>query len=440
MALLVGLALVRGVLYAALIPPWQAPDETGHFEHAWLIARRGRIPTAQDADPALERALVASLYEWRYGEWLGRPLPSMMPERLEDLPPEIFARSSRTLGRFSPAYLWLAAWIRPVQQDDLLLGLYMARCASVVLNALILVIAWRLFRLLAPGQPTLAGAMVLVLAFHPQHTFINAAVGEGPLAELGATMALYGWTHILIRGWTARGMAWALGGTALGVAAKAAALYLIPLAPVALSLALAREFRRHPGRALLGGALALAALGLLGGWLPRSPGAPLLDALLDAWRSGELGVQGDSPHSFDQILQAGIESYWFNLGWMNVPAPRGWYLALWIAMLWALEGWLLPRSPGPRTPPAALALMAAAAGLAVGGWIAFLATPRGMGYYQGRYLFPAAAPLTFFLVGGWARALPEAAQARFPTFAAAAMVALEAVAFFPVVLHTFYGR
>lgn len=437
-ALLVGLAMVRGLLYAALIPPWQAPDEPGHFEQAWLIARLGRIPTAQDADPELERALVASLYEWRYGDYLGRPLPPRMPDRLADLPPEIFAGHSRTLGRFSPAYLWLALWILPVQGEDLLVGLYLARCASVALNAMILVAAWRLFRLLIPEQPTLARAMALFLALHPQHTFINAAVGEGPLAELGATLALYGWAHLLIRGWTARGLAWALGGTVLGVVAKGTALYLIPLAPVALTLALVRGFRRYWERALLGAVLGLAALGLVGWWLPHMPGAPLLNHLFDTWRSGELKVEGNSSKSFDQILVAGIESYWFNLGWMNVPAPKGWYLVFWIAMLWSVEGWLLPRSPGPRTSSAALALIVVAAGLAVGGWIAFLVTPRGTWYYQGRYLFPAAAALTFLLIGGWARALPKTAQARFPAFLVAAMVAMEAIAFFPVVLSKFY--
>ncbi|WP_322798541.1 hypothetical protein [Thermoflexus sp.] len=438
--LLVTMALIRGLLYATLIPPWQAPDETGHFEHAWLVARLGRIPTPQDADPVLEQAMIASLYEWRYGDYLGRPLPPRMPERLGDLPPEIFASRSRTLGRFSLAYLWIALWLLPVQHEDLLIGLYLARFSSVVLNAAILVMAWRLFHLLLPEQPALARAMTLVLAFHPQHTFINAMVGEGPLAELGALFALYGWACILIRGWGWGALALALGGTGLGLMAKGTALFLLPLAPVAMLLALPPGLSRHRTRALGGMVLGLAVLVLLSRWLPYAPGTPLMNALLEAWRSGKVAVDGDGFHSFDQIVIAGVESYWFKLGWMNVSAPRWWYLVFWIAMLWALEGWLLPRSPGPRIPGRAVALMAAAVGLAVGGWLAFLATSRGAAYYQGRYLFPVAAPVVFLLIGGIARALPERAQAAFPLLVVVMMALMESIAFFPILFSAYYGR
>jgi hypothetical protein len=30
LALLLALSLIRGVLYSAVTPPWQAPDEPGH--------------------------------------------------------------------------------------------------------------------------------------------------------------------------------------------------------------------------------------------------------------------------------------------------------------------------------------------------------------------------------------------------------------------------
>ena len=49
LALFLTLALVRGLLYAVATPPWQAPDENGHFEYAWLIAHLERLPTRDDA-------------------------------------------------------------------------------------------------------------------------------------------------------------------------------------------------------------------------------------------------------------------------------------------------------------------------------------------------------------------------------------------------------
>ncbi|MDW8064557.1 MAG: hypothetical protein RMK32_02860 [Anaerolineae bacterium] len=439
--LLVIVAIGRGLLYVALVPPWQAPDETGHFEHAWLIARLGRIPGPQDANPELEQALVASLYEWRYGYYIGRPLPQWMPDRLKDLPPEIFAARSRTLGEFSLAYFWIALWLLPLRYEDLLIGLYLARFSSVVLNAAILVVAWKLFHLLLPEQSALARAMTLVLAFHPQHTFINSMVGNGPLAELGALLAIYGWTRILLEGWRGSALAIALGGTGLGVMAKSTALFLLPLAPVAMLLSLLHTFRQSRVRATLGLIFGSAFLALLVSWILYMPGASELDMFLGAWRSGNWAANESSTlPSFDQILRVGVESYWFKLGWMNVSAPPWWYLISWIGMLWALEGWLLPRSLGLRTPGRAIALMTAAVALAVGGWVSFIATSKGAAYYQGRYLFPIAAPFTFLLVGGWARALPESARAAFPTAVVAIVAAFEAIAFFPVVFYTYHGR
>src|SRR6266545_109026 len=52
-ALLVALALLHGLLYVWLVPPWQAPDEPAQFEYAALIAALGRTPTVGDKDAAL---------------------------------------------------------------------------------------------------------------------------------------------------------------------------------------------------------------------------------------------------------------------------------------------------------------------------------------------------------------------------------------------------
>ena len=107
-ALWMALALIRGLLYAAVVPPWQAPDEPGHFEYAWHIARLGRLPAPGEILPEFEREQLGSLYAWHYGAFIGRPLPDRMPERISELPSSIFAQYSRTLpgGRFSLAYLW----------------------------------------------------------------------------------------------------------------------------------------------------------------------------------------------------------------------------------------------------------------------------------------------------------------------------------------------
>jgi hypothetical protein len=87
LALLVALAIARGALYAAIVPPWQSPDETGHFEYAWLLAHLRRVPVREDASPGFEGQLIDSLYHWRFGDYTRRPLPdpalAAAPKRLD---------------------------------------------------------------------------------------------------------------------------------------------------------------------------------------------------------------------------------------------------------------------------------------------------------------------------------------------------------------------
>ena len=85
LVLFLSLTLVRGLLYAFLVLPWQAPDENGHFEHIWLITRLGRLPAREDASPTFEREMMGSFYEWDFDQFaLGYPFPARMPARLDD--------------------------------------------------------------------------------------------------------------------------------------------------------------------------------------------------------------------------------------------------------------------------------------------------------------------------------------------------------------------
>ena len=45
LALLVALALIRGLIYLSVFPPWQAPDEPAHFEVVRAVAQQGQIPS-----------------------------------------------------------------------------------------------------------------------------------------------------------------------------------------------------------------------------------------------------------------------------------------------------------------------------------------------------------------------------------------------------------
>src|SRR5437763_3588863 len=86
--------VVRAML-ALMMTPWQAPDEPKHFEYIRvLIDQRAtfwserRLPTIGDAEPELQREIIASLARYHY--WGAAPSspPSPLPTRFADIWPD----------------------------------------------------------------------------------------------------------------------------------------------------------------------------------------------------------------------------------------------------------------------------------------------------------------------------------------------------------------
>ena len=59
--IILALALLHGLLYVFLVPPWQHYDEPQHFEYAWLLAERDRRPQPGDYDFEMRRAVAQSM-------------------------------------------------------------------------------------------------------------------------------------------------------------------------------------------------------------------------------------------------------------------------------------------------------------------------------------------------------------------------------------------
>ena len=416
LGLLLALTLIRGVLYAVVIPPWQAPDETGHFEYAWLIAHLGRLPHADDVSPAFEQELVGSLYEWRYGEFIGRPLPEGMPARLSDLPGKIFASRSRVVltQRFSLSYLWQALFLLPLRAHDLITQLYAARFSSILLNVAIVWLAYKTFAKLVPASPYLAWAMTAIVVLWPQHTFINSMVGDGTLAELMACVVLYCWARLFHHGveiWTVVGI---VLGTLAGLWSKTTAAFLLPL-DIGLALAWSARRLRWPWRwqhlAYLGVCIAWL-LAAVGAWLQSPSGSAVLVGLEERLFPLDLVWTDARGMTLGEALLLSHDSFWAFFGWMAVPASKRWYGALLLLTGLAALGWLLGRSESRDVPAGSARLMGTSfvVAFAIFVWIALLSTQSGYYQFQGRYLFPVIVPVVFLLAAGWTRLVPSQSQ------------------------------
>lgn len=459
--LLLAVALAHGALYAALTPPWQAPDEIAHFEYAWLLGQLRHPLWNENASPELERAIIQSLYDFHAWDYVGVPTPAVPPERLAETP---FFGASRTLTRFSLSYVLYAAAALPWAPAGLITQLYAMRTVSVVLGALVVMLTYGLARLVDPRSPALAWGSALVVLLLPQHAYLSGAVNDGMQAELLATLALYS----MVKVWRGR-LTWPWGALSVlsGVGAllsKTTAVYLLPLAAVG-ALAVGRRWYTAPGRtaqqrrrAALGLLLAGTALIISGPFVLAGVNrlssqlagvtATLLETLGSAdewgayWR--RLLTSGELAAAWAQTF----ESFWGYFGWMVVRLPAAW-LALPAGLtLLALLGWArrlaferrAARPESARTEGAAdYGPMALAAGLALVvllGW--FVGTPLGLQYSQGRYLFAAIAPLAVLLVGGWLCWRPARDHGRLLLALLAMGVMFDAAALWGVLVPYFY--
>lgn len=424
--LLVVLTLLRGLLYAVLVLPWQAPDEPGHFEYAWAIARRGpppldptspqalgawlrslptvgNDPAVRAAWPEFARDLVDALYAWDFGAYRYVPLPEARPESLDQLPVSL----GRPLlwQRFSTAYLWTAAFISPALSRPLLEQLYLARLSVVVLNAGIVVLALATVRLLLPHHPAVGLSTVVLLVFWPQHTFINATVSESAMAEFGSTLAFYGWIRLFCGISPLLSALIIISGTFIAITAKANAIYLIPMNAILIIIYLARILRsRDIFNALTGifaGILLILVLYSLSGLdtdaMVRTK--TLIGRFPDQnWL--ESAVQRANTIRWSMIF----DSYWAVFGWMSVRLPDGWYKLLYILVVFGLIGWIVPRRLSFSPVLVSVVFSSAILSIATLALYVLFFDPS---YLQGRYLFPAALPLSLVLTLGWARLTPR---------------------------------
>lgn len=403
--LLLMLTFVRGIGYVVVIPPWQAPDETGHFEYAWLIANSGKFPEPETS-AAFEQELLGSLYEWQYGEFIQRPLPDRMPLRLDDLPRNVFAARSRTISdpRFSLSYVWQALFLYPFRHQDLAFQLYVARISSVLLNIGIIWVAWHIFRLLLPRRPLLITAMTAALVFWPQHTFINSMVGEGALAEFMVVIVLYSWVRLFGAQNVYLSVLGIVFGTFLGIWTKTTAAFLIPV-NFGLFVWWARKnvIRRWNQLYWLYAFLFLIVLGL-GGWLwSRSAlGANVLtkaQMLFDGSSVAWIDIRG---MTLGEALLSTHDSLWANFGWMSIAVSERWYGAILFVTVLGLIGWFWTwNRGGARDWHGVLMTSFWAIAWVVFIWVALLSKGESGYYqYQGRYLFPIAVPHIFLVLKG----------------------------------------
>ncbi|MHB1417482.1 MAG: phospholipid carrier-dependent glycosyltransferase, partial [Chloroflexota bacterium] len=420
------IALAFRVFSAVTVPPWQGPDEPKHYEYARILVDKGtqfwaerRLPNPADADPALQRAIIASLTRNQYWErvgWLpsGSTTPAVLPTRFDQIWPD----GTHTQLHRPSLYYFLGAGVLALLPgaglEEQLLAL---RLLSAVLSTLAVPIAYLAARRLTPGNRLVPALTAAFVAFLPMHVFIGGTVNNDNLLTLAGALCALGLATGLRRGFGLGEWALTLLGLALALATKRAAIGLLPAVALAGVFWLSTLSRRR-----LALAVAVAALAALG-------------ALTVGLGEARAGVEGglaayalNGRHQLESLLlvpfasqevlmllarltAALFASFWGIFGWFNVLLGLPFYVVFAVASGAAALGFLLWLGRGAHGDQPAwrigLVCAVAAASLVV------LALAERLAYLdphelpQGRYLFVALVPLAIIHALGWRQFLPE---------------------------------
>jgi hypothetical protein len=486
LALLLGIQLVRAVLYAVLLPLWQNPDEWVHFEYVELLAdpairldlpldgtiayrlmvALGRGAAAGAAGPShsdLRREIGASLVRHRF--WEIRRFPD--PENVEML-------WYSELDQLPLYYLAAAGVLWVVSPGSIDGAAYTLRFLSVGFSLAIVALAYRVARELVPDRPAVAFATAGLITFTPQFTSLSGGITNDKLVEVAFAGVFLLTVRLARQGLSWPGWAGLSALTGIGLLTKKSGWILVLILLAYWDL---RRFRRRGGGwrryalTWLGLLAALATLFLTARlWLlPMTEFYGRHEAALPAVVTAPLNALGagfrtqfqTTPSEFIVLRAEGARAiplpflrryyfpilfrgFWANFGYMEVPVADTLYRVLMLAIVAAALGLgLLVRDAAQwrgRWRPWQQDVMVFWAGSIF--WVfllTFLRDAPVLILSQGRNIYPVMIPLAIFFVLGLTRVARPAGDWRVCRILLAGLAAFDAICIVHYIIPFFYG-
>jgi hypothetical protein len=427
--LLAGLLVLfvcRAVVANAVVPPWQGPDEPGHFTTTYELA----------VSPPLQMKVQADV------------LQSMVRNRFwaldDDLPPDplptVFYRVSDQdlgLGNLSqPLYYSLGAIALTVSRPaNLETAYYHLRFLGVLLAVAALGFGWAGTRLLF-GPEVAVGALAIG-ALHPQFLLASINVNADVLVNFWGACVWWQAARVLTGHRRTLSIILMLVGAVAALFTKRIGMILVgvSLLVVVASLFVNRTWRLGRREVLLISTVATigVCLLLILGLLFREQVVLLWIYWSDAFRPRTSFA--DRLPEAARFARMTVDYFWLIAGWLRFQPPSGW---LWVARILVVAG----------MAGAALQLIAARTGrlpLSVA-WVFVLAQLVAMfatvfwlapSAPQARYLFPVFVPITVLLYVGFRRLVPQWLEARWPVALVVVLMMLDVTGFTTVHLQSY---
>jgi len=243
-------AVLNGLVWSVVTPPFQVPDEISHFAYVQYLAETGDAPRHVAGSYMSEEQTVA-LERIGFFRTVGQPLnrPAWTEAEAEDLdaalaqaPDRVSDGSSSTAVNNPPFYYALQVVPYTLASGESILDRLAAmRLLSILLTALTVVAVLMFLRETFPATPWAGPAGALVVAFQPLFGFISSGVNNDSALYLMSALLFWMLARALRRGLSVRRAA-AIGIVAgLGVVTKLTFVAFLPAIATALLLLVWRD-------------------------------------------------------------------------------------------------------------------------------------------------------------------------------------------------------
>lgn len=407
-ALLLGLHLCLGVLYSVIVPAWEAHDEWAHYKYAEYLAKYRTLPAGdapltdlfgydQSTQPPLYYILAAV------------PIALVNPtDDAAPVPNPYAGTGTGQTGVNMAVHDWEA---ERFPYRGTYLALHLARLVSVLISTAGVWVVYRLTRALFPREPAIIGLSTAIAAFLPQYLFIGAVVTNDILIAVLGALVIYYACLLVVEDITIPRLLGLGISLALALLTKYTALGLLPLAILALLVALGRLLRRRAlRRGLLALCVPLLSVPVVAGWWYlrnlRQYGYLVsrdADVLTQFWQA--LRGTEPLPHvTVQQVASAlwyGFQTFWASFGWGNVGLPEQAYIPLAVLVVLAVcsAAVYFFRRQTPNRLRAAVLLLGFGC-FSLGFLLFFRELIKGEPILRGRMMLPALPAISVLLALG----------------------------------------
>jgi N-acetylglucosaminyl-diphospho-decaprenol L-rhamnosyltransferase len=447
------LALVKGLVWSVVLPPWYGPDEASHYAYVQELVEDHWLPRGSDPNAGMyyPREILCSEINLGIGTAsdvfsaeppFGAPWTSCTASS----PADRHATNPSNAAGYSPVYYAAAIpmylLVQPLRVESRLAAV---RLWSVILGVLAAAFAYLAARWALPHSSSLSAAAAVLFVLQPMNSQQTASVNNDAL--LIAVAAAFWWRFYrsLRNGFSTRealvmgsliGLAYLAKPQGIFLAATMPIVYLISHEPGRLRTDMNRVAKLIAVSAspvIAGVAIGALFSTLAGNSSPLTPapgGYHGVTQYLAAYADGH----------FERVYLLFNTSFWGFFGWFQVDLPSYVYVLIALTVVAGVIGALTitftPSSPRRVVIASLLAVMIPIALFMLLELYSYRVTHVLV--LQGRAFLMLLFPLSIVLILGWRRLLPRVASSWLSAAIVLAATLLN-LASLAVMIEAFYG-